>query len=711
MEPVIRKRIWDLSIGHVELFDDKLTVRAETDYKGLDKKFKETSSLSDDSKMILMNTFEKKKTRVYAFKPERRAELDAYFSRIGDKEGVQGQFVEERGREPEGSTSSGGRAGASNAKIFATIEENINHEMAHDGEVKSTKGLGTISIVNKADKQPVWDIDINVEGGDDTNLKERKFHVNELRAGEEWKKGYGMAFKDGTKPPVQLVEEINTAPGAEQPSLVFVLDSEEKGQDTTFKLSVQNSGEKAATGIKVSKQVTDIFRDVKIGTASRGGASREGGEIAWNIGDLGPGESATLELKARAFANEIKAYSSGEIDVAYEIDADTRVSMKADKILLGGSTAFFLDLEERDAEPDVWDGQVKIQNRSEFPMHFGVIGLKFETTGGKVIPVQLDASTDVDPGSEWTSEKFTIESADEPGFKDNLVAIFKDMAVGFTVTPELVQKTIYSTWIEPIDLHVLALEGTKTFDAYTVNSYRDTPLHALISVKTRGAAPVDSMRVEDTLPRDFMNPEAKDVEVLIGGQKVDPNLYKVSFSGNDTGTERKMVVDVKGIKDNFGEIEDGTSIQVKYPVMVHQPKKDSTYKTESLFQAFLTIPGPPISCKMETTQAISVVHQRRKTTVGKSIVPGVAKGEYDIVLIYKNKADFNKTGVKVSDFVPAEFNVLAKKPDCDTTKRADGTMLIWTFDVEAGNEIEMSYKVQGKTDEASLKDIEAKAFK
>ncbi|MEX2682169.1 MAG: hypothetical protein Q6373_011245 [Candidatus Sigynarchaeota archaeon] len=708
---MIRKKIWDLSIGHVELFDDKLTVRADTDYKGLDKKYKETASLSDESKMVLMNVFEKKKTRVYAFKPERRAELDAYFSKIGEKEGVQGEYVEEREREPERTSPSGSKAGAPGGKISAMIEEIINHEISHDGEVKSAKGAGSISIVNKADKQSVWDIDINVDGGDDTTLEGRQFHVNELRAGEEWKREYGMAFKDGTKPPVQLVEEINTAPGGTQPSLVFVLDAEEKGQDTSFKLNVQNSGQKIATGLKVSKQVTDVFREVTIGTASRGSAKRDAGEVVWDVGDLNPGETATLELKARAFPKDITAYSSGEIDVEYEIASDTRVSLKADKILLGGSTAFSLDLDERDTEPDVWDGIVTIENRSEFPMHLGEILLKFETTGGKITPVSLDANTDIDPGSAWTSEKFTIESADEPGFKDNVVAIFKDVAVGFTVTPDIVQKTIYSTWIEPLDLHVLALEGTKTFDAYAVKSYRDNLLHAVIDVKTRGAAPVASMHLEDTIPRDFANPDAKEIEVFIAGQKVDPTLYTVAYSGDDIATERKMTIDVKEIKDRFGEIEDNTSIQVKYPVMVHHPKRDATYKTESLFQAYLTLPGPPIECKMETSQSVVVVHQRRKTTVGKSIVPGMAKGEYDIVLIYKNKADFNKTGVKVSDFVPKEFAVMAQKPECETTKRADGTMLIWTFDVEAGKEVELSYKVQGKSDEASLKDIEAKAFK
>ncbi len=708
---MIRKKVWKISVGEIELFDDKLTVRAEVDYKGLDKKFKETGSLSDKGKMVLMNTFEKKKTRVYQIDKAQHMELDGFFTVIGAREGIKGEMVEEREHEAPGSTATKGKAGKSDAKLIATIEEIVNHEISHEGEVQSTKGVGSITVVNKADKQPVWDINIDVEGGDDTDLEGRQFHINELRAGEEYKKDYGMAFKDGTKPPLMLVEEINTAPGGDQPSHVFVLDAEEKGQDTSIKFNIKNSGQKSATGVTVSKQVTDIFRDVKIGTASRGEVKRDAGEIVWTIGDLGSGESATLDLQARAFAKDITAYSSGEIDVAYEIASDTRVGMKAEKLLLGGSTAFFLDLDERDTEPDIWDGLVKIENRSEFPMHLGEIVLKFETTGGDTKPVTLDANTDLDPGREWTSEKFTIESVDEPGFKDNVVAIFKDVAVGFTVTPDIVQKTVYNTWIEPIDLHVLALEGTKTFDAYTVNSYRDNLLHAVIDVKTRGAAPVDTIHVEDTISPDFMNPDPKEVEVFVGGNKVDPKLYSVSYSGDNIATERKMIVDIKGINEKFGDLDDGTSIQVKYPVTVHQPKRDTTYRTASLFQAFLTMPGPPIECKMAASETVTVVHQRRKTTVGKSITPGAGKGEYSVALVYKNKANFNKTGVKVSDFVPKDFGVSAIKPNCEATRRSDGTMLIWTFDVEAGKEVEFSYTVQGKTDEASLKKIEAKAFK
>lgn len=715
---MIRKKVWNLSVGQVELFDDKLTVRAEADYKSISKTYKDlVAGLSDPDKMVLMNTFEKKKTRVYQVTREQHADLDGFFTKLGEREGIKGEVVEEREREPAQApraataTSASAKAGQSDAKLVATIEELINHEIGHDGTVKSAKGAGSITIVNKADKQPVWDIDLHVDVGEDTTLEEHQFHVNELRAGEEWKKEYGLAFKDGTLPPISIVEEINTAPGGAQPSLVYVLDAEEKGQDTAIKFTLKNASEKNAKNVTVSKQVTDVFRDVSIGAASHGDARRDAGEIAWTVGDLGPGETATLELKARAYAKEITTYSSGEIDVAYEIESDTRVSMQASKIELGGSTAFSLDLDERDAEPDVWDGVVKIQNRSEFPMHLGEIVLKFETTGGEIKPVTLSANADIDPQAEWTSEKFTIESADEPGFKDNVVALFNNVAVGFTVTPAIIQKTAYSTWVEPIDLHVLALEGTKTFDVYEVQSYRDNQVHALIDVKTRGAAPVESIHVDDTIPRDFMNPDPKEIEIFIGGQRVDPKLYTVAFSGDDITNERKMSIDIKDINEKFGDLEDGQSIQVKYPVMIHQPKRDATYKTESQFQAFLTLPGPPISCSMETTQAVTVVHQRRKTSVGKSIVPGSAKGEYNIVLLYKNKATFNKTGVEIADFVPKDFTVSSITPECEKTKRSDGTLLTWTFDVEAGKEAEFSYVVKGTSDEASLKEIEAKAFK
>nr|MDO8112668.1 hypothetical protein [Candidatus Sigynarchaeota archaeon] len=716
---MIRKQIWrGLSIGEVELFDDKITVRADVDFKGLEKKYKDlVGGLTDESRNLLANTFEKKKTRVLAFKAEKYAELEAFFKAIGDKEGVKVEKSEEPEREKREEQKRSETKEKGSEILVASVDEVVSHEMSHEGDVKSIKGSGAISVTNRARNQPVWDVNLNVDGGDNTDLPEKQFHVNELRPGEDWKKEYSMTFKEGTKPPILVSEVINTAPSGEQPSIVYVLDTEGNGQVTSIKIDVSNASQKPANTIKIVKEIPNLFGDVEIGSPSKGNARREQGQVIWTIDDLGATEKATLEFNAKAFAKEITRYPSGDIDVEYRIDADTRASLRREKLNLGGTFAYFIDLDERDAEPDMWDGKFVIQNRSEFPMHLGEVKIKLSSLGKQegAKPeeslITLDANVDVDPGNEWTSEPFTIESVTEPGFNDELLALFKDIAVGFSIGADIQQKTTYRTHVEPIDLAVLSIEGTKTFDTYAVKSYRDNVLHALINVKTRGKAPVASIHLLDTIPRDFQNPDAKEIEVRIAGKKVDPSLYSVAFTGVENTTERKMAIDIKDIAGTYGDIEDGTAIDVKYPVLVHNPQKDTMYETESVFQAFLTLPGPPIECKMRTSEKVQVIHQRRRTTVGKSIAPGAAKGEYAISLVYRNKATFNKTGIVVSDFVPKGFDVTGQSEGCNVMKKADGTMLTWTFDVEAGKEFEMSYSVKGKSDDASLKEIEAKSFK
>jgi len=239
-----------------------------------------------------------------------------------------------------------------------------------------------------------------------------------------------------------------------------------------------------------------------------------------------------------------------------------------------------------------------------------------------------------------------------------------------------------------------------------------------IDVVTRGKTPIDTIQVEDVIPPSFKNPVKEGLKIFILDKEIPADDISLRFDpeGDDMiNAERKMIVNVKDILENIGELEDESTISVKYPLIAFKPPKEATYDAPVLFQAYTKPAGAPIEAFIKP-ETITVEHLRRRTTVGKSIQPGATKSDFDIVLIYKNKGDSAKSDITISDFVPKDFTItkLEKVKDIDAKQVKDktGIKLTWTFkEIAANEEIEIMYSIHGEGDAYSLKDVETKAFR
>ncbi|MHA1715961.1 MAG: hypothetical protein ACTSXP_09970 [Promethearchaeota archaeon] len=319
--------------------------------------------------------------------------------------------------------------------------------------------------------------------------------------------------------------------------------------------------------------------------------------------------------------------------------------------------------------PDTWDCQFEFQNLSEFKMKLQKFKFIFGDENTKSEIVEQTPDVVVLPKSSWTSEPWDLIPKDEPTCSE---------MIEYTVMATVQKRVDVEAELETVDLRVLALEGAKQFDTVSVPSFRKSVINVTIDVKTKGKAPFDLIRMEHTIPRHFRNPEKPEMKIIIEEKEIPADDFNFTFEPDteDTEIDRKMKIEIKDVMENIGELDDETSIVVKYPLTAIKPKKDETYSTPVLFQAYIDPEGSPVEAYIEP-EPLVVIHERRRTRIGKSIFPAEEDKTFEINIIYQNKGDAVKTDVKISDFVPAAFNVMESEPEHEETKATNGKLLTW----------------------------------
>ncbi len=542
-------------------------------------------------------------------------------------------------------------------------------------------------------------------GGEGVDI-DKQIHIPELDPKDEWKQEYTMKVSKDDKPPLVITEDIDAFPDTEgMSSTVFIYDENSTGQKAEINIVAENTSQDKISGIQIRKKIPKEFESVSVTSKSDGDTDRDGDEIVWKIPALDPGAKATMDISFKVFTNEKKVFSSGEIVANYVLESGTFSGLKPEFADGWSDQIHFVDRDERDEEPDKWDCQFIFNNRSEFPMRLERYTFVFGDENTETLRIDEElADIIVEPDKEWESKPWEIDSQDEPTFSENVV---------YSIVPDVQERLSMSQAIAAIELRVLAIEGKKTFSVYEIPSYRETSLDTTITVVTRGKSPIDVIHIEDHIPPNFKNPVKKQFKILIEEKEIPSDDFSFSFepAGDDISVERVLNVELKDVLENIGELDDETTISITYPLIASKPPRDAKYDAPVLFQAYTKPVGAPIEAHIPV-DPISVVHQRRRTRIGKAIAPGKEKGDFEVVLLYKNKGDGAKKDVPINDFVPTGFDIKGSSMDYKETSQKGGSLLTWVIpEVGPDQEIEITYSIHGTGDAYSLKNIEAKAFK
>jgi len=664
---------WTLDFADVELEKNTFIVNSQIDYKELEKKYKDlVKGLGKKSQSALKTLFAKKRIREEEVDKSEKNELIDFFDRIAGQEDAYTDDVL--------------TDDAAN-KFDVKIEEQIDIKLKNDGEVSESSINGTILVINRGSKNRIWDIDLLFSDTEKTSLKEKKYHILDLDPQEEWPLDYTIDAKE-IAAPLKITEEIDVTPEKEEKSRTFVLDQE---HEPLFAITIENTSESVISNIELVKTTPVNFRDKEIKSDGIGSADKKSDEIVWTIDELEVGQSTTLEFSTKITPDGSEPINSGEIVVNYSIPATTYSGIDVEHVDGYSDNIYYVDRDERDEEPDVWDCKFIFKNRSEFPLKLIDVDLRAGdfNTEEKVVDLgpELDPDVIVGPGGEWESNSWTIESEDVPVFGRN---------VEFTVVGDVINVLSAMVTIEPVLMSVLTLTGSKEFSQTEIQSYRETELDALTTVNTTGRAPVDKFHIEDEIPKHFEVPDTEKVKITVNGKELDPERMTFRFEpSEDPDTQRTMIVDVDDVLDQVGVLEDEATIKVEYPIKAVNPVEGEEVQAGVLFQA-ITEEGSEIELLIESpVEEIIVVHQRRRTTEGRTILQGATKGQYRIIIIHKNRGDAAEKDRVFEEIIPENFSLISAEPEAEQ----DGSSLTWSYEsIEPDQEIEIEFTIEGSGD-------------
>ncbi|NHI93814.1 MAG: hypothetical protein EAX96_15105 [Candidatus Lokiarchaeota archaeon] len=679
---------WDLKFADVELDGNTFIVNSQINYKDLEKDHKDQiKKLNKDSQNTLKELFAKKRIKEEEVNNISKQELIIFFDTLTGKKPAPAATV--------AATTSTERAAYRDVdvrddlknKFDVRVDERLEIKSKHDGEIAESTISGLLRVMNNGNKNRIWDIDIELTDSEKTNLEEKKIHILDLDPQEDWAQDYTIDVKE-VKTPLQIEEEINATPEAEEASQTFVLNQE---HEPLFKIILNNTSEAAINDIELIKDIPSVFDKLSNINESIGKAKKDGDKLRWEIEELNSGQSATLEFTMKITPDGKEPISSGQIEVKYSILGNTFSGMDVDYVDGYTDNIYYVDRDERDEEPDVWDCKFIFKNRSEFPIKLIDVDLRAGdyNTEEQVVDLgpQLDPDVILNPGEEWESQSWSIESEDLPKFGKN---------VQFTIIGDVVNQLSATVMIEPIEMPVFSLEGKKEFSETEIASYRETEIVATTTVNATGSASVEKFHIEDKVPTHFIVEDTEKVKITVNGKELDHSKMSFSFKpSQESEATKTMNIDVEGILDQVGPLVDEATIILTYPLKAVNPVVGDEIEAGVLFQA-ITEDGSVIELLIESPLTeLVIVQVRRRVTDGRIIQQGRTKGQYNIIIIHKNRGDAAEVNKVFEEIIPENFSLISANPEPEKA----GDKLTWTFEeIKPDEEIEIEFTIEGSGD-------------
>ena len=678
-------RAWELKDADVELEGNTFIVNSQVKYGDFEKPYKDAiKKISKDAQNFLKDNVQKKRIKEEEVDDKLKYELITFFDGLARKE-----------KAPAVSSATTERAAYRDTdvrddlrnKFDVRIDETLEIKSKHDGEISESTISGLLRVMNNGNKNRIWDIDIELKESEKTNLENTNFHILDLDPQEDWTQDYTIKVKKVAQP-LEIQEEIDATPEVEEVSQTLVLGKE---HEPLFKITLTNSSETPVSNIELRKDIPKVYDKVSNINESVGKAKKDGDQLVWEIDELDAGTTATLSFNTKITPDGSEPVSSGQIETKYTVLGQTFSGMDVDYVDGYTDNIYYVDRDERDEEPDVWDCKFIFKNRSEFPIKLLDVDLRAGdyNTEEQVVDLgpQLDPDVILNPGEEWESQPWDIESEDLPKFGKN---------VQFTIIGDVVNQLSASILIEPIEMPVFSLEGKKEFSETEIASYRETEITATTTINSTGSAPVDKFHIEDKVPTHFVVEDTDKVTITVNGKELDHAKMSFSFDpSQDDERTKTMNIDVEDILEQIGPLEGDSTIILTYPLKAVNPVVGDEIEAGILFQA-ITEDGSVIELLIESPiEILNIVQIRRRVTDGRVIQQGSVKGQYNIIIIHKNRGDAAEVDKVFEEIIPENFTLVSANPDPEQV----GDKLTWTFEnIEPDQEIEIEFTIEGSGD-------------
>jgi len=628
------------------------------------------------------------------------------------------------------------------------IVEKVDVEQDHDANIESLGFSGKLNVENPSDKDRLWDIDITLKNIESTSLKSDKIEIKELGVTDDDNVESQEFEISGEAKSLLLVKEyINTLPDADnilnindietdilklkdQTATAEKLPEEEEEEEeeeededeetdagaedyslesygisidtentVTFAIAMISLFEKPVRNVTVTKNIPADFSNTRVTDTTIGNAELEGDQLIWNIDVLDPDTTVLCKFTTEIMVSDIETRKTGTIEVTYEAASSFAEGLGIDQFDAYTTNRFYVDVMERDEEPNVWDCKLVFDNSSEFLVQlFNADVYASDAKKTKFVDIDPEDVPVLPSGAEWHSVKWVYESDDYPSFRKLLE---------FRVMPDFVTQVNGTIAISDVELAIASMTGEVLYTLsdtaeptakeieemlIQIPTFKESDVIVVHKLENNGSAPLNEIVVQQQFFSDeFQAPNADEITVLWDGSEIEVDSSAVRVDDN------VFKIELTDLKDSStGMFEPESKLEVQYPIHCINPAQESRFESEVVYLANTY----PLSNEIEVrpdVPAIEVIHIRRKFRVGKEVLAIGDLGNYKIILILENIGDQPLKNLTLLDKVPDKFEYGDYTMTPEITDEVGSDTLKWEIEELAEAEkLEISYEIHGK---------------
>jgi uncharacterized repeat protein (TIGR01451 family) len=576
--------------------------------------------------------------------------------------------------------------------VIIDLEETEKAFVGGLSKLDRAEARGVLTVNNVSDRSRIWNVRVLLpKGTKGTSISEDTISAGEIDAGAKWETEYDVEAK---KPIVTLTETYDTCGtvDSEEPHWAYVYGKE---NPVRIAISLKNETDGEIDNIVLNKTIPPELEMLSIERTSSGIAEIDDGTktVIWKDFVIFPKEEASILISAIGNVEDAETKSGGEIVLTYRGEGQQRSTLDPDMTAL---SEFLTGIETAETEPNQWECTLECSNESDLMVRLdkAEVYLTPEDGTGKQKMIDEEPGLEMAPGQDWSST-FEIESKSPPKCTQEVV---------YTPMRVVTKRVLGSVEKIPQEVPVVQIDYTKEFDPPEVNSFDKTPVEVTVEVKNIGTARFNSLTIEDSLPDDVMPPKPEHVKVWVRGKEYDGELgIEVDPDDQNPEVPHRITFKIMNLKDSVGEVEPGDSVSVNYAIMAWRSRPEKEYPCPiRCFAETYPVGIPSEVASAEDGHKIGIVYKKRSISVKKGINKGAETGEYIVVLVIENKGEVSVENVKVTDWIPTDFEYVSADPEEESptaSPTADGTNLVWSWTrMNPGDKRRISVTVQAGGD-------------
>ncbi len=385
-----------------------------------------------------------------------------------------------------------------------------------------------------------------------------------------------------------------------------------------FVIGIRNLFKKEVVNLKIVKTLPKNFDNLVIIEETHGSAVVENNQLVWNLDRIESETNAIIKFTSEIQVETLDPVKTGFIQVDYTGTSSFTGGIELERFKATTKNSYYMDIEEQDEEPGLWDCRFVFKNTSEFQVEITDIDIHAsDDPSTKFVSLDAENLPTVASSGEWQSDIWTYKSENFPSFKRN---------IEFRVLPDLQAEVTGNIVIDEIKLILASITGEVAYEVaemiqgveqeeniIKINSFADSEIETTLSLVNNGSAPLNEVSLEMGNFSDvFQPPNLEVVKLLWDGTEIDIPENALSIEEH---SPKVLVVSLDNLKDaTTGMLLPNSKLEAIFPVHAIKPPQDADFSPTITYKANTYPRGQEIVFvpSDEEVPEIQVVHIRRK---------------------------------------------------------------------------------------------------